>query len=141
MQDGIVIDSSAWSILVYPQHPRHREIKEIAQELVNYVPTAVVGELFYGAFKQPARVKIRVREIINRLKPFGILRPDIDICRIWGELSNQRKMNFGENKLIKDYTDIWIAATAKRFGFPILTLNPDDFNWIENLEVLPNNTI
>jgi len=135
MQDGIIIDSGAWTILVNPRHPSHARIRELAQGYINCLPTAVVGELFFGAFNQPERIEIRVREISNRLRPFRIIRPDLEICSIWGQLMCQRKRDFGDTKVVKDYTDIWIAATAIRWKFPVITLNSKDFNWINGLMV------
>ena len=136
MQRGIILDSGAWSILENPRHSSHTEAKRHAQTLVNCLPTAVVGELYFGAYHQLERVITRVREIENKLRPFKVLRPDKEICRIWGELANKRKAEFGNTKVVKDYTDLWIAATALRWGFPILTTNKMDFDWIDGLEVI-----
>ncbi len=136
MQPGIILDTGAWSILENPKHSSHTEAKRHAQTLVNCLPMAVVGELYFGAYHQPERVTTRVREIDNKLRPFKILRPDKEIGRIWGELANKRKAEFGNNKVVKDYTDMWIAATALRYGFPVLTTNIKDFEWIEDLIVI-----
>lgn len=136
MQEGIILDSGAWSILVNPSHSKHKFAKDNAQTAVNCLPVAVVAELYFGAYNQPKRIEIRVREIDNRLRPFKILRPDRQICRIWGELANVRKSHHGNNKVVKDYHDLWIAATALRYGFPVLTTNKRDFLWVDGLKVI-----
>ena len=136
MQPGIILDTGAWSILENPKHSSHTEAKRHAQTLVNCIPTAVVGELYFGAYHQPARVTTRIREIKNKLRPFKIIRPDREICRIWGKLANVRKREFGNNKVLKDYADLWIAATALRYDFPVLTTNKRDFEWVDGLKVI-----
>src|SRR5262245_47407207 len=98
---------------------------EDAEEV--FIPTIVIGELYYGARKSG-----RVRENIVRVDLFAeanvILTCDTETCRWYGvvkDLLHQKGSTIPEN-------DVWIAALALRHGL-ILVTRDSNFAEVTNL--------
>ena len=97
-----------------------------AQEV--FVPVTALGELFFGAAKsgRPAENRATIeRFAVGRV----ILACDLGIAREYGELKRRLKE---KGRPIPE-NDIWIAATAKRYGM-ILVTRDAHFAVIEDLQ-------
>ena len=61
-----------------------------------------------------------------------ILPPDLQVARIWGaetKFLRSQGLMIGQN-------DLWIAATAIRYGLPVVTRNVGEFSRVLGLTVL-----
>src|SRR5215210_8439322 len=99
---------------------------EDAEEV--FVPSIVIGELYYGARKSG-----RARENVARVDLFAeaniILICDTETCRWYGvvkDLLSQKGSLIPEN-------DVWIAALALRHGL-ILVTRDSNFSELTNLK-------
>lgn len=92
-----------------------------------YVPTIVLGELYYGACMSD-RMKRRISEIerlATKVIPLDITR---ETTALYGEIKAKLKRN---GKKIPE-NDIWIAALCIQHELPLLT-NDNHFDEVENL--------
>jgi tRNA(fMet)-specific endonuclease VapC len=94
-----------------------------------FIPSIVIGELFYGARKSG-----RVRENTTRIDEFVegnvILSCDVETARRYGEIKDnlrQRGRPIPEN-------DVWIAALALQHRL-VLVSRDAHFREVENLEL------
>jgi tRNA(fMet)-specific endonuclease VapC len=99
---------------------------EDAEEV--FIPSIVIGELYYGARKSG-----RVRENVARVDLFAeansVLLCDTETCRWYGvvkDLLRQKGSSIPEN-------DAWIAALALRHGL-ILVTRDSNFSEVTNLK-------
>jgi len=85
-----------------------------AQEV--FVPTVVLGELFFGAANssRPSENASRVNRFASET---AIVPSDLEVAREYGRLKHRLKT---KGRPIPD-NDIWIAATANRYGMVLVT--------------------
>lgn len=95
-----------------------------------FIPSVVVGELFYGAHKS-----VRVKENIARIDEFAssniVLKHDIETARVYGEVKNNLRIKghpIPEN-------DIWIAALAIQHNLTVVSRDKH-FSEIDNLKII-----
>ncbi|MGQ9556696.1 MAG: type II toxin-antitoxin system VapC family toxin [Desulfurispora sp.] len=95
-----------------------------------FLPSIVLGELYYGAQKSQ-RVEAnsrRIDELVFRVK---VLSVDTQTARLYGQIKSimQRKgQPIPEN-------DLWIAALAQQHGL-VLATRDQHFNFIPNVVVV-----
>lgn len=94
-----------------------------------FIPSVVVGELCYGAYKSA-----RAKENLSRIDDFAssslVLGCDTETARVYGEIKNNLRLKgrpLPEN-------DIWIAAIAVQHDLTLISRDAH-FNEIENLKV------
>jgi tRNA(fMet)-specific endonuclease VapC len=89
-----------------------------------------VGELWYGAIRRRwgDRKRRRLEDAVQRL---AVLTVDEAMVRIWAEL----RASSQASGFTKQVADLWIAATAKRHGLPLIT-NDRDFLTALDVEVI-----
>jgi tRNA(fMet)-specific endonuclease VapC len=94
-----------------------------------FVPSIVIGELIYGAYKSS-----RSKENITRINEFAdnsvVLGCDTGTARHYGEIKNILRLK--GNPIPEN--DIWIAATALQHGLTLITRD-SHFDEIEHLKV------
>lgn len=81
-----------------------------------YVPSIVIGELFYGAYKSQ-RVADNLRRTEEFLSANQILSCDSETARIYGQVKNELKT---KGRPIPE-NDIWIAAIALQHQLALVT--------------------
>ena len=94
-----------------------------------FLPSIVLGELYYGAGKS-----LRTEENISRVDEFAamsaVLGPNTATAKEYGEIKNALR-NKGcpipEN-------DIWIAAITKRYGLTLVTRD-EHFKEVEGIAI------
>ena len=94
-----------------------------------FVPSIVIGELYFGAQKS-GRVKENLERIGELVASSVILGCDGETARQYGEIKNALRIKghpIPEN-------DIWIAAIARQHDLTLATRDAH-FNEIENLNV------
>ena len=74
----------------------------------------------------------RRSELEAFLSTFVIVESDRDLCRTWGRIGAEAKQ---QGHPI-DAADAWIAATAIKYGAPLVTHNGSDFRWVAGLTVI-----
>jgi tRNA(fMet)-specific endonuclease VapC len=93
-----------------------------------FIPAVALGELFFGAARSG-----RPSENIDRVERFAsgraIVLCDLDVAREYGRLKQRLK----EKGRPLPENDIWIAATAKRYRF-ILVTRDSHFQEVEDLQ-------
>lgn len=96
-----------------------------------FTSAVVIGELFKGAFRSPAK-KGYLSIIEDRTLPlFTVLPYDTDVARVYGEV----RAIMEETGNIVAEPDLQIGATAIRFGLTIVTGNVKHFGKIPGLQL------
>jgi predicted nucleic acid-binding protein len=90
-----------------------------------------VAELFQWAFVRGWGERRR-QELEISLEKYVVLPFDIALCRLWGQIRAECR---AKGHPISPQ-DAWIAATALRYGLPLVTHNPKDFAPVDGLEVI-----
>ncbi len=109
-------------------------VRDYAPYLLNQelaIALMTVAELYqWAAVRQwgPARVQ-QLEVALNR---YTILGVDVDTCRLWATIRAGRAA-IGRPTSPQD---AWIAATAIRYGFPLVTHNPGDYERIQGLTII-----
>jgi tRNA(fMet)-specific endonuclease VapC len=94
-----------------------------------FIPSIVLGELFYGA-EQSTRKDYNRRKIEELAEASLVLECDADTARFYGKIKNQLKIKgtpIPEN-------DIWIAALADQHQL-ILVTRDKHFNNVETISI------
>lgn len=95
-----------------------------------FIPSIVVGELFYGAHKS-ARAKDNLARIDDFASSNLVLGCDTETARVYGKVKNALRIKghpIPEN-------DIWIAAIAIQHDLTLVSRDAH-FSEIENLKVI-----
>ena len=95
-----------------------------------FIPSVVIGELFYGAHKS-ARAKDNLARIDEFASSNLVLGCDMETARIYGDVKNALRIKghpIPEN-------DIWIAAIAIQHNLTLVSRDRH-FNEIESLNVV-----
>jgi predicted nucleic acid-binding protein len=74
----------------------------------------------------------RRAELDSFLQTFVTVESDRDLCKVWGRIGAQARQ---QGRPI-DSSDAWIAATAIKFGAPLVTHNSADYRWVAGLTVV-----
>ena len=107
-----------------------RVVSNIKNADVIYIPSIVVGELYFGAYKsvQVDKNILKIEQILGTM----VVRPvEADTAKIFGEIKSSLKKKgtpIPEN-------DIWIAATAIQNSLPLVTRDKH-FDNIESLQLI-----
>ncbi len=87
------------------------------------VSVVTVAELKRGAIAARWSDR-RIQEIDERLKDYVVLTMDRSVAESWAQM-RVRCDRLGRRK---NDNDLWIAATAKRYGLPLATLDRDQYD-------------
>ncbi len=114
---GICIDTSAYSNF---RRGETRVIEEIDLARWVGVPSIVIGELHAG-FRAGSRLDQSLDELAEFLRQplVQVLAVDEHVARIYGEITSE--LRAAGRPLPTN--DVWIAATAVRFGTTVLTFD------------------
>jgi len=92
-----------------------------------FVPSIVLGELYYGA-----RKSLRTQENIARVDEFAaisaVLVPNIATAQKYGEIKNALR---NKGRPIPE-NDIWIVAITKQYGLTLVTRD-EHFKEVEGI--------
>ena len=95
-----------------------------------------VGEMYFGAENRNWGEKKR-KELETTLRNFVVIPYDHEIARCYGRLVAKRTRN-GDPIAPND---AWIAACTVRHGVPLVTHNAKDFEGIDALEVITEQSL
>lgn len=107
--------------------------KVIHDRIVNlgeiFVPSIVIGELYFGAYKSK-----RAEENLRRIDEFSfnntVLPCDTETAKRYGDIKNRLK----ENGQPIPENDIWIAAITQQYNVILITKDIH-FDAVDNLKV------
>jgi tRNA(fMet)-specific endonuclease VapC len=94
-----------------------------------YIPSTVIGELYFGAYKS-GNVEFNIRKIDDLCLESNILHTDEYVAKVYGEIKSELKK---KGKPIPE-NDIWIAAFAKFYKM-ILVTRDSHFKDIEGIKL------
>jgi tRNA(fMet)-specific endonuclease VapC len=94
-----------------------------------FIPSIVIGELYYGAQKSGKR-QANLARIDNFVAANVILVCDEETARWYGEIKQQLRV---KGQPIPE-NDIWIAALARQHGLTLVTRDKH-FDEIESLDI------
>lgn len=108
------------------------EISNVLYKYEIFIPTIVIGELYFGAYGSSilANSKKRIVEINDFLQNCKILEITFETSKTYGKIKNQLKLSgtpIPEN-------DIWIGAISHQFSLPIYTLD-SHFEKIKDIQL------
>ena len=89
-------------------------LEHLAQSNEVFVPTVVLGELYYGARKS-TRVDVNINRIHELAASSALLGCDIETSRHYGRIKNDLRV---KGRPIPE-NDIWIAAVAQQHGLTL----------------------
>ena len=114
---GICLDTSAYSNF---RRGDPRAVRHVDHAEWIGVPSVVVGELHAG-FHSGSRVDRNLSELDEFLRQsvVQVLTVDESVARVYGEMVAELR---GAGRPLPT-NDIWIAATAARFGATVLTFD------------------
>jgi tRNA(fMet)-specific endonuclease VapC len=99
-------------------------------DAIIYVPSIVIGELYFGAYHSQ-----RVMANVNRITEFvalnTVLNCDVEVADQYGKIRLNLKI---KGRPIPE-NDIWIAATALRYGLPLVSRD-EHFKEVDDLTLV-----
>ncbi len=81
-----------------------------------FLPTIVLGELYYGAWKS-THIESNIAKIDQLSMRFGILECDVSTARCYGRTKERLR---SRGRPIPD-NDIWIASLAEQYDLTLVT--------------------
>jgi len=100
-------------------------------DAVGVVPFAAAAEVLLNARRTKSRA-LTEQFWLKEFALYTILRPDIDTCIVWAELTAHAR---DQGTPYQD-NDLWIAACALQHNLPLMTHNPRHFEHIEGLRLI-----
>ena len=126
MNGRLLLDTTS-VIALFAQDPGVQE--RLAQATEVFVPTVVLGELYYGARKS-ARVEANLARIDEFATSNAVLVCTLETARQYGEIKHALQ---AQGRPLPE-NDIWIAAIARQYGLTVVSQD-EHFNQIDGLVV------
>jgi predicted nucleic acid-binding protein len=123
----VVVDTSVVSYLL-KEHSLAAPYRTLLRGYIMGLSFMTLAELYRWPL-QRGWGKRRLHELAEHLVGYVALDSDTETCRLWARIMSQK----GSPRSIPD---AWIAATALRYGCPLVTHNPRHFLPIDGLSVL-----
>jgi tRNA(fMet)-specific endonuclease VapC len=126
MTGKVLLDTNIVIALFANEAPVQRQLVTISEV---FVPSIVLGELYYGALKS-ARTEQNIARIDEFTASSSVLACDIATARQYGMIKAELRT---KGKPIPE-NDIWIAAIAKQYQLTLVTRD-DHFHHINHLAI------
>ncbi len=124
---GVVIDTNIFIEHLRAKDKENTSLSQLNEEKTWYVSVISVFELYVGATSLQKKQDVEIL-----LTNIHILGMNEDIAKIAAEIA----INLKQKHQIIEFRDIFIAATALYYNMPIISLNRNHFQRIENLQLL-----
>lgn len=128
--DAVVVDTDIVSFL-FKGDSRAWLYRPYLQGKHLLVSFMTVAELYQWAYIRHWGKK-RLVQLESAIKKFIVPPFDVELCKIWARIRAQRQAKGAPISV----QDAWIAATALRYGIPLVTHNNGDFEEIDGLIVI-----
>jgi tRNA(fMet)-specific endonuclease VapC len=128
MNGNVLLDTNI-VIAFFAQDPTVLREMQAASQF--FIPTIVLGELYFGAEKSNQAAQ-NIKRIDELAKSTAILGCNVETARQYGELKNQLRQRgrpLPEN-------DVWIAALALQHNLTLITRDAH-FQHVESLSLTP----
>ncbi len=102
-------------------------IQQQLENVIIFIPSIVVGELYFGAYQSQ-----RFTENIKRIKDFVALNAILSCDAETGDHYGQIRLKLKRKGRPIPENDIWIAAVALRYGLPLVTRD-EHFSSVDDL--------
>jgi len=126
--NGFLVDSN----IIVDFFAGDQKLKTRLEEEIFFIPSIVIGELYFGAYSSGIIVnrQKRLDEIVLFVNTFPVLEVGVNTANYYGEIKTRLKSKgtpIPEN-------DIWISAIAKEHDLTVITKDKH-FSYIENLKL------
>jgi tRNA(fMet)-specific endonuclease VapC len=128
----VLADTNVVSILFAPERKLYPQCAAVTSDAQLFISFMTRAELALWP-RQNRWGSQRWSELRQHLDPFTTLFPDEDTCELWAEIRSQRH---SVGRPIAT-ADAWIAATAVRWGLPLVTTDHRDFEQVTGLTLVP----
>jgi|JI10StandDraft_1071094.scaffolds.fasta_scaffold1932292_1 tRNA(fMet)-specific endonuclease VapC len=122
--NGKLLDTNAASAIIDEDVEMQKWLR---QDHEAFVPSIVIGELYFGVYKS-SRVQANLARVEEFIAGNSILHCDTETGNYYGQIKQQLKK---KGRPIPE-NDIWIAAIAVQYGLSLVTRDAH-FNVIDNL--------
>ncbi len=126
----VLLDTNIPSF-AFRNDPRLEQYTDHLVDRLLAISFMTVAELYqWGAVRNWGEKRLEQMEAA--LERYVQLDVDRETCRLWGDVRARRR---AKGRPISAQ-DAWIAATAIRYGIPLVTDDVDDFGYLDDLTVL-----
>ncbi len=126
----VLLDTNIVSF-IFKEDSRVRDYAPLLLHQELAIAPMTVAELYqWAALRHWGETRQQQLEAL--LKRYTILPIDIPVCREWARL---RAARTEIGRPISSQA-AWIAATARRYGLPLVTHNPADYERIADLQII-----
>jgi tRNA(fMet)-specific endonuclease VapC len=109
---------------------QEESLQQHFENAIIYLPSIVIGELYFGAYQSQ-----RVTANVNRIKDFVVLNTVLDCDVETADQYGKIRLNLKIKGRPIPENDIWIAATALRYGLPLVTRD-EHFKEVDELSLV-----
>lgn len=127
-----LIDTNVVSTLFSEANPNYHKCQRAIDDRLPLISFMTRAEVLLWP-KVNGWGKRREGDLILHLSSFTTLYADDRTCELWSQVKRSAK-NCGRPI---ETADAWIAATALQYEIPLITLNHRDFNFLDDLELIP----
>jgi len=127
-----IADTNVVSILFRPDKPLYPQCAAVTSGTQLFVSFMTRAELALWP-KRNGWGPERASRLQKHLGTFTTLFPDEETCELWAEITS--KGCFAGRPIAT--ADAWIAATAVRWGLPLVTTDHRDFAQVNGLTLVP----
>jgi len=126
MNGRYLLDTNIVIALFADEFAVRNRVKDISEI---FIPSIVIGELYYGAFKS-MRAKENIARIDNLALSSVILICNLETARWYGKIKSRLK----QKGIPIPENDIWISASSFQHDLTLIT-NDVHFNQVEGLRI------
>lgn len=101
----------------------------LGSALTTFVPTIVLGELYYGAYRS-GRQQANLERVTHFARASALLNCDAETARVYGEV----KQRLSDRGRPIPENDVWIAALAQQHGLTLVTRD-SHFSEVETMTI------
>lgn len=130
MNGIVVVDTDVVSFL-FKGDTRAQAYREHLQGKTLAISFMTVAELYQWAYVRTWGEQ-KLAQLEERLRAYVVVPYDNELCKQWARVCAERQ-RLGRPISVQD---AWIAATALRHGYPVVTHNHDDFAGITGLDII-----
>lgn len=128
--DYVVVDTDVVSFL-FKGDTRASLYRRHLEGKIPAVSFMTVAELLRWSYKKNWGER-RIRQLEERLRNYVVLPYDVEVSRWWARIQTEREKN---GRPIST-ADAWVASSAMRHGYPLITHNRGDFEGIDGLVLI-----
>jgi predicted nucleic acid-binding protein len=128
----LLLDTNIVSILFKPDHTLHAKCLELVSGNQLFISFMTKAELLLWP-EQNHWGPIRTQELLKHIDLCTTLFPDEETCSHWVRIISESR-SAGQTITT---ADAWIAATARQWDLPLVTVDYRDFEHLEGLILIP----